>query len=145
MAKRRSPRIPVIKNQRRDDANAAATSSSSDFETTRDQAPTITVTIDAEKVNNQQSSKPLSANNQSCLNAPTTKITTNDANQKGTTDTVTMTNHNDLSNTDAKDEHAAALENDMQCLVGGTSEKIVPKPMGEDITTDHTAKCVTKF
>jgi len=45
-------------------------------------------------------------------------------------------NHKDLSNATAKDGYAAALEDEVQCLVGGTSEKFVPEPMGEDITTD---------
>ena len=60
----------------------------------------------------------------------------NDTNKKGTTDTATTTNHKDLSNTNAKDGYAAALEDEVQCLVGGTSEKFVQEPMGEDITTD---------
>ena len=36
----------------------------------------------------------------------------------------------------SQDGHAAALEDEAQCLVGGTSEKFVPEPMGEDITAD---------
>jgi len=54
---------------------------------------------------------------------------------KGTTDTATTTNHKDLSKA-TKDGYAAVLEDEVQCLVGGTSEKFVPEPMGEDITTD---------
>jgi len=66
----------------------------------------------------------------------TNKTTTSNSNQKGATDTATTTNHKDLSNTTAKDGYAATLEDEVQCLVGGTSEKFVPEPMGEDITTD---------
>jgi len=60
---------------------------------------------------------------------------TSNANLKGTTDTTIMTNHKDLSKA-TKDGHAAALEDEVQCLVGGTSEKFVPEPMGEDVTID---------
>jgi len=72
------------------------------------------------------------------MNKSTTDECSNSVNTnlKGTTDTATMTNHKDLSNTTAKDGYAAALEDEVQCLVGGTSEKFVPEPMGEDITTD---------
>jgi len=62
--------------------------------------------------------------------------TASNVNQKGTTKTATMTNHIDLSNTAAQDGHAAASEDEAQCLVGGTSEKFVSEPMGEDVTTD---------
>jgi len=52
---------------------------------------------------------------------------------KGTTDTTTTTN--DFAKT-AKDGHTTASEDEAQCLVGGTSEKFVPEPMGEDVTAD---------
>ena len=81
----------------------------------------------------------ISINNQNAtVNTPTTDESSinRNANLKGTTDTTTTTNHKDLSNTTAKDGYAAALEDEVQCLVGGTSEKFVPEPMGEDITTD---------
>jgi len=156
LPKRRSPRIQAIENQRRDDANATNVSSNASKSardqtpttnaskrtrdqtptTARDQAPTTTATTNIDKVNIQQSSKPLSTTNQDRTNAPTTNVATNDTNLKGTTDTTTTTNHKDLSNTAAQDGHAAALEDEAQCLVGGTSEKFVPEPMGEDVTAD---------
>ena len=53
----------------------------------------------------------------------------------GTTITATTTNHNDLSK-NTQDGYAAVLEDEVQCLVGGISEKFVPEPLGEDILTD---------
>jgi len=58
------------------------------------------------------------------------------ANLKGTTDTTTVNNHKDLSTTNAQDGHATALGDEAQCLVGGTSEKFVPEPTGENILAD---------
>ena len=46
-----------------------------------------------------------------------------------------MTNHKDLSTT-TQDGYAAVLRDEVQCLVGGTSEKFVPEPTGEDILAD---------
>ena len=44
-------------------------------------------------------------------------------------------NRNDLSKA-TKDGHASMSEDQVQSLVGGTSEKFVPEPMQEDITAD---------
>lgn len=56
-------------------------------------------------------------------------------NLKGTTDTAITTDHKDLF-LNTQDGYAAALEDEVQSLVGGTSEKFVPEPSGEDILTD---------
>jgi len=60
----------------------------------------------------------------------------NGTNLKGTTATATTTNHNDVSKTTTTDGHAAVSEDGAQSLVCGTSEKIAPAPMGEDVTAD---------
>jgi len=75
-------------------------------------------------------------NNRSAkVNTQTNDNAAIDTDTKGTTDTTTTTNHNDLFKA-TKDGHPFALEDEAQCLVGTTSEKFVPEPMGEDITVD---------
>ena len=58
--------------------------------------------------------------------------------KKGTTDTAKATIENDLSN------GSMDLEEEVQCLVGGTSEKYVPQPKWEDILTD-VVQAMRKF
>jgi len=97
--------------------------------------------LESEEPRDKQTPTPLSTTNCNVfqsMNAPTrtpSNDSTNDTNMKGTTDTTTTTNHKDLSKA-TKDGYAAMLEDEVQCLVGGTSEKFVPEPMGEDVTTD---------
>jgi len=127
---RRSPRL-LEQIESRD--NESSSNSDASFET-RD--------IDYDH-NNEQDRKNMATTN---LNVPTTtntnvpttttQFTTIDTNLKGTTDTTTVTNHKDLSTTTTQDGYAAVLGDEVQCLVGGTSEKFVPEPTGEDILTD---------
>ena len=60
--------------------------------------------------------------------------------KKGTTNTTKATIENDLSNGSIPMD----LEEEVQCLVGGTSEKYVPQPKWEDIITD-TVQAMRRF